>query len=58
MPLTVAGHKLGPGRKNLHSFIYMCHFIYRMRLRGYSPESVFEYCADEVPQCHASAAAQ
>ena len=47
---SVAGLKLGPGRKNLH------HFRYRMRLRGYSPESDLEYSVDEVPQCHASTA--
>ena len=46
-----AGHSLGPGRKNLH------HFVYRMRLRGYSPESDVEYRTYEVPHCHASAAA-
>ena len=48
----MAGHKLRPGRLNVH------YFIHRMRLRGYSPESVLEYHADEVLQaCHASAVA-
>ena len=49
---SMAGHKLRPGRLNVH------YFIHRMRLRGYSPESVLEYHADEVLQaCHASAVA-
>ena len=37
-------HKREPGRKSPHNYKY------RLRLRGYGPESVLEYRADEIPQ--------
>lgn len=47
----VVNHKCGPGRKSSHNFKY------RLRLRGYGPESDLEYRADEIPQCHEMIAA-
>ena len=42
----VVDHKTGRGRKSLHNYKY------RLRLKGYGPESDLIYRADEVPQCH------
>lgn len=43
---AVVGHKPGRGRKSQHNYKY------RLRLKGYGPESDLVYRADEVPQCH------
>ena len=42
----VVGHKPGRGRKSPHNHVY------RLRLKGYGPESDLMYRAEEVPQCH------
>lgn len=42
----VVDHKTGRGRKGPHNYKY------RLRLKGYGPESDLIYRADEVPQCH------
>ena len=42
----VADHKRGPGRHSPRNYKY------RLRRRGYGPESDLEYRADEIPQCH------
>ena len=42
----VVDHKFGRGRKTPHNYKY------RLRLKGYGPESDLVYRADEVPQCH------
>ena len=42
----VIDHKRRPGRPSRHNYKY------RLRLRGYGPESDLEYCADEIPKCH------
>ena len=42
----VVGHKPGRGRKSPHNHVY------RLRLKGYGPESDVMYRAEEVPQCH------
>lgn len=41
----VVSHKCGRGPKTPHNYKY------RLRLRGYGPESDLEYRADEIPQC-------
>ena len=42
----VADHKRGPGRHSPRNYKY------RLRRRGYGPESDLEYRADEIPQRH------
>lgn len=42
----IVGHKPGRGRKSPHNLVY------RLRLKGYGPESDLMYRAEEVPQCH------
>ena len=42
----VENHERGPGRPSPHNYKY------RVRLRGYGPESDLEYRAGEIPQCH------
>lgn len=42
----VVDHTPGRGRKSLHNYKY------RLRLKGYGPESDVMYRADEIPQCH------
>ena len=42
---------MGPAEKAPHNYKY------RLRLRGYGPESNLEYRADEIPQCHELVAA-
>ena len=47
----VVNHKSGKGPKTPYNYRY------RLRLRGYSPESDLEYRADEIPQCQEMIAA-
>ena len=42
----VVENERGPGGKSPHNYKY------RLRHRGYGPESDLEYRADEIPQCH------
>ena len=41
----VVSHKSGRGRKSPHNYAY------RLRLKGYGPESDLVYRAEEIPQC-------
>lgn len=47
----MVSHKSGRGPKTPHNYRY------RLRLRGYGPESGLEYRADEIPQCQEMIAA-
>lgn len=47
----VVSHRSGPGRKSIHNYTY------RLRLKGYDPESDLSYRADEIPQCQEMIAA-
>ena len=47
----VVNHKSGKGPKTPYNYRY------RLRLRGYGPESDLEYRADEIPQCQEMIAA-
>ena len=47
----VVGHRRGQGRHSPHNYIY------RLLLRGFSPEADLEYQAHQVPQCQERIAA-